>query len=202
MKDKYTEDSVRVRNTLYHLHVQNQFLTMENKGLKQALRQKKNGNKKSRHLPSIQRQDWKADTEWWSPSHVNKAQQLQDDADEAEKAEEIRKADAAKLRETSRLLKQKLEAEKVEKREKEKKERDKGRLQSVQPLTHARQRDYASVTIQSYRPSGAEQDGLMRDRRMPDHQCHVTSHESHESHKSQGLAGNLSMRLMRMGPVS
>jgi hypothetical protein len=125
VKDKYAEDSVRVRDTLHHLHIQDQLLTMENKGLEQALRQQKKGNKKSRALPVIQRQDWEADTQWWSPSRVNKAQQLQDEADEAEKAEEIRKADAAELRESTRKLKQKLNAEKAEKREREKKERDK-----------------------------------------------------------------------------
>jgi hypothetical protein len=57
---------------------------------------------------------------------VDEAQRLLDTgkADEAEKAEEIRKSNAAELRETTRKLKQKLEAEKVEKREKEKKERN------------------------------------------------------------------------------
>jgi hypothetical protein len=124
VKDKYAEDSVRVRDTLHHLHIQNQLLTMENKDLEQALRQQKKGNKKSRALPVIQRQNWEADTQWWSPSRVNKAQQLQDEADEAEKAEEIRKADAAELREATRKLKQNLDAEKAEKREREKKERD------------------------------------------------------------------------------
>ena len=82
---------MRVRDTLHHLHIQNQLLTIENKGLEQALRQQKKGNKKSRALPVIQRQDWEADTQLWSPSRVNKAQQLQDEADKAEKAEEIRK---------------------------------------------------------------------------------------------------------------
>ena len=93
---------------------------MTNKGLEQALRQQKKGNKKSKALPLIQRQDWDGETQWWSPSRVNKAQQLLDEADEAEKQEEIRKADAAELRETTRKLKQKLDAEKAEKREKEK----------------------------------------------------------------------------------
>jgi hypothetical protein len=125
VKDKYAEDSVRVRDTLHHLHIQNQLLTMENKGLEQALRQQKKGIKKSRALPVIQRQDWEADTQWWSPSRVNKAQQLQDEADEAEEAEKIRKADAVDLRESTRKLKQQLNAEKAEKREREKKERDK-----------------------------------------------------------------------------
>ncbi|CAG5179614.1 uncharacterized protein ALTATR162_LOCUS9374 [Alternaria atra] len=98
---------------------------MTNKGLDQALRQQKKGNKKSRALPLIQRQDWDGETQWWSPSRVNKAQQLLGEADEAERQEEIRKADAAELRETTRKFKQKLDAEKAEKREREKKERDK-----------------------------------------------------------------------------
>ena len=53
VKDKYAEDSVRVRDTLHHLHIQNQLLTMTNKGLEQALRQQKKGNKKSKALPLI-----------------------------------------------------------------------------------------------------------------------------------------------------
>ncbi|KAF1360702.1 hypothetical protein EJ07DRAFT_114185, partial [Lizonia empirigonia] len=92
--------------------------------LEQALQQQKKGNKKSRALPLIQRQDWDGETQWWSPSRVNKAQQLLDEADEAERQEEIRKADTAELRESTRKIKQNFDAEKAEKREREKKERD------------------------------------------------------------------------------
>jgi hypothetical protein len=46
---------------------------------------------------------------------VDEAQHLLDKADEAEKAEEIRKSNTAELRETICKLKQKPEAEKVEK---------------------------------------------------------------------------------------
>jgi membrane protein involved in colicin uptake len=124
VKDKYSEDSVVVRETLHHLAIQNQLLTMENSGLQQALKQQRKSNKKSRSLPLIQRQDWEAGTQWWSPSRVTKAQRLLDEADEAEKADEIRKADKKALQESTRLLKQKLDAEKAEAREKEIKERD------------------------------------------------------------------------------
>jgi hypothetical protein len=112
VKDKYSEDSVVVRETLHHLAIQNQLLTMENSGLQQALKQQRKSNKKSRSLPLIQRQDWEAGTQWWSPSRVTKAQRLLDEAD--------KKA----LQESTRLLKQKLDAEKAEAREKEIKERD------------------------------------------------------------------------------
>jgi hypothetical protein len=60
----------------------------------------------------------------WSPSQADEAQRLLDKAVEAEKAQEIRKSNAAELRETTRKLKQKLEAEKVEIQEREKKERN------------------------------------------------------------------------------
>jgi hypothetical protein len=40
-------------NTFHHIHIQNQLLTMTGKGLEQALRQQKKGNKKSRALPLI-----------------------------------------------------------------------------------------------------------------------------------------------------
>lgn len=129
VKDKYAKDSMRVRDTLHHLHIQNQLLTMENKGLEQALRQQKKGNKKSRPLPLIQRQNWEANTQWRSPSRINKAQQLQAEADEAEKQEEIRKADAAELREATQRLKQKLDAQKADDREKAKKEREEKRAE-------------------------------------------------------------------------
>jgi hypothetical protein len=124
VKDKYSSDAVIVRDTLHHLAIQNQLSEMENMRLQEALNQQKKSNKRGRALPLIQRQKWEAETQWWSPSRVNEAQRLLDKADEAEKEEEIRKADAAELRETTRKLKQKLEAEKAEKREKEKKERE------------------------------------------------------------------------------
>jgi hypothetical protein len=124
VKDKYSSDAITVRETLHHLSIQNQLLEMENLRLQEALNQQKKGNKRGKALPLIQRQKWDAETQWWSPSRVNGAQRLLDEADEAEKAEEIRKADAAELRETTRRLKQKLDAEKVEKREREKKERE------------------------------------------------------------------------------
>jgi hypothetical protein len=127
VKDKYSSDAAIVRETLHHLSIQNQLLEMENVRLREALNQQKKGNKRGKALPLIQRQKWEAETQWWSPSRVNEAQRLLDEADEAEKAEEIRKADAAELRETTRRLKQKLEAEKVEKRAREKKERDERR---------------------------------------------------------------------------
>lgn len=122
--DRYSEDAVVVKDTLHHLSIQNQLLEMENSKLQHALYHEKRGTKKKRPLPVHRRQSWEAETEWWSPSRVNRGQQLLDEADDVEKAEEIRKADAAELRESTRLLKQKLEAEKVEKRAREKKERD------------------------------------------------------------------------------
>jgi len=86
---------------------------MENSRLQEAPNRQNKGNKRDKALPLIQRQNWEAETQWWSPSRVDKA-------DEAE----IRKADAAELRETTHRLKQKLEVEEVEKRAREKKERD------------------------------------------------------------------------------
>jgi hypothetical protein len=79
VKDKYAEDPVRVKDILHHLHIQDQLLTMENKGLESALRQQKKGNTKSRALPFVQRQNWDGETQWWSPSRVNKAQQVLDE---------------------------------------------------------------------------------------------------------------------------
>ncbi|KAF1363372.1 hypothetical protein EJ07DRAFT_59244, partial [Lizonia empirigonia] len=107
--------------TLHHLSIQNQLLEMENSKLQQALYHEKRGTKKKRPLSAHRRQSWEAETEWWSPSRVNRAQKLQADADEAEKADEIGKADAAQLKKSTRLLKQKLDAEKKERRENEKK---------------------------------------------------------------------------------
>jgi hypothetical protein len=120
--DRYSEDAVVVKDTLHHLSIENQLLEMENSKLQQALYQEKRDTKKKRPLPIHRRQSWEAETEWWSPSRVNRGQQLLNEADEAEKAEDIRKADAAELRESTRLLKQKLEAEKKDRREKQRKE--------------------------------------------------------------------------------
>ncbi|KAF1359873.1 hypothetical protein EJ07DRAFT_117411, partial [Lizonia empirigonia] len=119
--DRYSEDAVVVKDTLHYLSIQNQLLEMENSKLQQALYHEKRGTKKKRPLPDHRRQSWEAETEWWSPSRVNRAQKLQADADEAEKADEIGKADAAQLKKSTRLLKQKLDAEKKERRENEKK---------------------------------------------------------------------------------
>lgn len=120
VEDKHSIDAVIARETLHHLSIQNQLLQMENLRLQEALNQQKKGNKRGRALPLIQRQSWDGETQWWSPSRVDEAQRLLDEADEAERAEEIRKSNATELRETTRKLKQKLNAEKAEKREKEK----------------------------------------------------------------------------------
>ncbi|KAF1363470.1 hypothetical protein EJ07DRAFT_74333, partial [Lizonia empirigonia] len=75
--DRYSEDAVVVKDTLHHLSIQNQLLEMENSKLQQALYHEKRGTKKKRPLPAHRRQSWEAETEWWSPSRVNRAQKLQ-----------------------------------------------------------------------------------------------------------------------------
>jgi hypothetical protein len=119
--DRYSEDAVVVKDTLHHLSIQNQLLEMENSKLQQALYHEKRGTKKKRPLPVHQRQSWEAVTEWWSPSRVNRGHQLLAEADATEEAEAIRKADAAQLKESTKLLKQKLDAKKKEKQENDKK---------------------------------------------------------------------------------
>ena len=212
VKDKYAEDSVRVRDTLHHLHIQNQLLTMTNKGLEESLRQQKKGNKKSRALPVIQRQDWDGETQWWSPSRVNKAQQLLDEADEAERQEEIRKADAAELRETTRKLKQKLDAEKVEQREREKKERDERKAEERRQINarkaerarkkEEKDREKASRTTQKGKRKLPQQQGARKkqSRGNAATQSGVVSHESPSApppkHNTRGRRITLPARYM------
>ena len=122
-----------VRDTLHHLAVKDQLLEMENSKLKKALYHEKRGTKKKRSLPVHRQQSWEAETEWWSPSRVNRGQRLLEKAEEAEKAEKSRKADTAKLKESSRLVKQQLEADRKVARE-EKKERNERRAAERQAI--------------------------------------------------------------------
>jgi hypothetical protein len=134
VKDRFSEDAVVVRDTLHHLAVKDQLLEMENSKLKKALYHEKRGTKKKRPLPVHRQQSWEAETEWWSPSRVNRGQRLLEEAEEAEKAEKSRKADTAKLKESSRLFKQQLEADRKVTREKEKKERNERRAAERQAI--------------------------------------------------------------------
>ena len=172
VKDKYSSDAVIVRETLHHLSIQNQLLQMENLRLQEALNQQKKGNKRGRALPLIQRQSWDGETQWWSPSRVDEAQRLLDEADETEKAEEIRKSNVAELRETNRKLKQKLDAEKAEKREREKKERDERRAEERRQIDarkaerarkkEEKDREKASQTAQKGKRKLPQQQGVKK----------------------------------------
>jgi hypothetical protein len=189
VKDKYSSDAIIVRDTLHHLSIQNQLLQMENDRLQQALNQQRKGNKKGRALPVIQRQSWDGETQWWSPSRVDEAQRLLDEADEVEKAEEIRKADTAELRETARKLNQKLEAERVEKRESEKKEREERKAEERRQidarkaerarLKEQKDREKASRTAQKGKRKLPQQQGAKKKQNRGDAaaQSGVVAHE-------------------------
>jgi flagellar biosynthesis GTPase FlhF len=100
---------------------------MENEGLREALKVKKKQGKKGKPLPLIQRKETRAGTQWWSPSKVSEARWRDKVFTREAEAEKFKKVDAKKLRESNKLLKDKLDQEKREKRAREKEERDKAR---------------------------------------------------------------------------
>ncbi|KAF2621485.1 hypothetical protein BU25DRAFT_463708 [Macroventuria anomochaeta] len=100
---------------------------MENEGLQEALKVKKKQGKKGKALPLIQRKETCAGTQWWSPSKVSEARWRDKVFTREAKAEKLKKVNAKKLRESNKLLKDKLDQEKREKRAREKEEQDKGR---------------------------------------------------------------------------
>jgi hypothetical protein len=125
VKDINSKDARALRATLHHLSVDNQLLKMEVSGLREAIEVKKKHSTKGKALPLSHKKKTIAKTRWYSPSAVQEARvQLRINEQEAAN-EKVRKADAKKLREANKLLKEKPEAEKAEAREKSKDERAK-----------------------------------------------------------------------------
>ena len=124
VKDINSKDARALRATLHHLSVDNQLLKMEVEGLREAMEVKKKHSEKGKALPFKKSKKKRlSTTRWYSPSTVEEARvQLRINEQEATN-EKLRKANAKKLREDSKLLKLKLDAQKAEAREKSKEER-------------------------------------------------------------------------------
>ncbi|KAF2726832.1 hypothetical protein EJ04DRAFT_597115, partial [Polyplosphaeria fusca] len=143
-KDEGSKELRKISRSLHHISVQNQLLHHENQRLAEILKTQKKHKNKSKALEFQPRKDYHGGAEFFSPSRVEKARSDQKAKQEAEKAEELRKAEMVELRHANKLYKEKIAQERREQQEKEKAEQDRLKSEKTKEVAERkaqRQRD-------------------------------------------------------------
>ncbi|KAF1352759.1 hypothetical protein EJ07DRAFT_63403, partial [Lizonia empirigonia] len=120
----------KVSTLLHHLANQNELLTDENEGLREALTTKKKHNKKGKVLDLQQRQEYHGGAVFWSPRKMAEAEARDRTNKRLAEEEKLQKVEMTKLKAANALYNKKLKEErrvataaKREEREKEKAEK-------------------------------------------------------------------------------
>ncbi|RYN16665.1 hypothetical protein AA0119_g13177 [Alternaria tenuissima] len=114
----------KISRSLHHISVQNSLLHHENQSLKEVLKTQKKHKNKSKALQFQPHKDYHGGAEFFSPSRVEKARTDERTKQQNQRAEELRKAEMAKLRHANKLYNEKIALERREQRAREKEERD------------------------------------------------------------------------------
>jgi len=103
---KDTLEAKKLSHLLYQFQVQNELLRYENKGLRQALVDKKKHKKKGKALPLETDEDWHGGVVFWSPKKVREAARRQKQTEQEEEEKRLQKASEKDLKEAQKLVKQ------------------------------------------------------------------------------------------------
>ena len=103
--------------TLHHFSVRNGLVEAENKGLREALVDKKKHKKKGKVLPLEKLDEYNGGAMFYSPSRFQDAWRRHRDAERAEQEKQLQKASDKQLKDAQKLVKQKQLAERKAERE-------------------------------------------------------------------------------------
>ena len=127
VKDPNTEEARQLRSILHQNVNQNKILKIERDDLQHSLKVATGKPDKGKSLPLIQRTETRSKTQWWSPRGVNEAQHLLKIFEQEQRDKELEKVTAKQVRESNKLLRDKLDAARKQRaatRREEKVERD------------------------------------------------------------------------------
>jgi hypothetical protein len=134
--EKQAQELIQI---FHHLQVQNELITQENRGLKEAAQIRKKHKKKGVPLDLQQRQEYHGGAVLWSPRKVREARTRRSLLEQAEADEKLEKARRKKEQEDKKIHKQlELEQRRVE-RERLKKEREKEKEKKAQKVALRKQ---------------------------------------------------------------
>jgi hypothetical protein len=110
IKDTSTEEAKKLRSILHQNVAQNELLKIERDDLQHSLRAATKPKNQSKALPLIQRKETRSKTQWWSPRSVNEAQHLLEIFEQEQRDKELEKVTTRQVRESNKLLRDKLDA--------------------------------------------------------------------------------------------
>jgi hypothetical protein len=126
VSDNTAEESKRLSLALHELQVQNQLLSVENEGLRDALTTKRN-HKKGRVLDLQQREEFHGGAVFWSPRKIREARAREVVKEKEAHELRLQKANDKELKAAATLYKQKIQEERRIARERAKVVREKER---------------------------------------------------------------------------
>ena len=109
-------ETQKLRSAVHHISIQNQLLTEENKGLRDALITKKRRSKRGRPLPLDRSDSDHGGATFWSPRSVQRARDRQHQIDQEKEQKQRQKADQIETQRANQLLKARLLEERRVKR--------------------------------------------------------------------------------------
>jgi hypothetical protein len=101
VKDGAEKQGKKITQSFHYLQVQNQLLTEENLGLREALNTKKKRKKKSKTLDLQQREEYHSGSVFWSPRKVREAQARESVRQQDEYEQKLQKARDGELKEAA-----------------------------------------------------------------------------------------------------
>ncbi|KAI1665809.1 hypothetical protein Ptr902_10254 [Pyrenophora tritici-repentis] len=106
-----TAASKKLSHTLHHFQVRNELVEYENKGLREALVDKKKHKKKGKVLPLQTNEEYWGGAAFYSPRKFNDARRRQRQMEQEEEEKRLQKATNKQLKEAQKLIKQQQAAE-------------------------------------------------------------------------------------------
>ena len=143
-----SEDNHKLSRSFHHISIQHELLRHEITGLREALLVKKRHKKHSKPLDLQQRTEYHGGAVFWSPRKLREARARQVIKDRTKDELRLQKAETAKLREASKLYKDKMAQEKRVAREAAKEAREKEKAQKVAERARQREAQNAERAIQ------------------------------------------------------
>jgi hypothetical protein len=130
VSDNTAEESKRLSLALHELQVQNQLLSVENEGLRDALTTKRK-RKKGKVLDLQQREEYHGGAVFWSPRKIREARAREVVIEKEAYELRLQKANDKELKAAATLYKQKIQEERLVARERAKVVREKERVEKA-----------------------------------------------------------------------
>ena len=132
------KDASIVRQSLYHMAIQNTLLQSENEGLLDALTVKRRRETKGKSLDLLQHYEYWGPSMMWTPRSFREAKTRMRLAREEREADEKEKADMKELAKANKLYNDKIAQERRNARAREKEERKQLKAEKAKKVTERR----------------------------------------------------------------